>query len=58
MLTPSRVSRFSDALIGIALDDHGIAAGEQGGIDEVERLQRAGDDQDVVGGAGDAAVAL
>ena len=46
------------ALIGVALDDHGIAAGEQRRVDEVERLQRAGDDQNVVGGAVDAGVAL
>ena len=46
------------ALIGVALDDHGIAAGEQRRVDEVERLQRAGDDQDVVGDAVDAGVAL
>ena len=46
------------ALIGVALDDHGIAAGEQRRVDEVERLQRAGDDQDVIGDAVDAGVAL
>ena len=46
------------ALIGVALDDDGVAARQQRRVDEVERLQRAGDDQDVVGGAVDAGVAL
>ena len=46
------------ALIGFALYDHGIAAGKQSGVDEVERLQRTRDNQDVVGGAGDVAIAL
>ena len=46
------------ALIGVLLDDHGIAARQQRRVDEVERLQRAGDDQDVVGDAVDAGVAL
>ena len=46
------------ALIGLLLDQHGIAARQQRLVDEVERLQRAGDDHDVVGGAVDAGVAL
>ena len=46
------------ALIGLLLDDDGIAARQQRRVDEVERLQRTGDDQDVVGGAVDAGVAL
>ena len=46
------------ALIGVPLDDHGVAARQQRRVDEVERLQRAGDDQDVVGVAVDAGVAL
>ena len=45
-------------LIGVLLDDDGIATGEQRLVDEVERLQRTGDDQDIVGGAADAGVAL
>ena len=36
----------------------GVAARQQRAVDQVERLQRAGDDQDVVGGAVDAGVAL
>ena len=39
------------ALVGFLLDDHGVATRQQRRIDEVERLQRAGDDQDIVGGA-------
>ena len=39
------------SLIGFPLDDHGVAARQQGLVDEIERLQRAGNDQDVVGGA-------
>ena len=46
------------AEIGDLLDDHGIAARQQDAVDEVERLQRAGGDEDVVGGAGNAGVAL
>ena len=46
------------ALIGVLLDDDGIAARQQRGVDEVERLQRAGHDQDVVGDTIDAGVAL
>ena len=38
--------------------DAGIASRQQRLVDEVERLQRAGDHQDVVGDAGDAGVAL
>ena len=45
------------ALIGVLLDDHGVAARQQRGVDEIERLQRARHDQDVVGCAGDAGVA-
>ena len=46
------------ALVAFLLDDHGVAAREQRAVDEVERLQRARDDQDVVGRAGDAGIAL
>ncbi len=46
------------ALIGLLLDQHGVAARQQGLVDEIERLQRTRDDRDVVGGAGDAGVAL
>ena len=46
------------ALIGLLLDDHGVAARKQRLVDEIERLQRAGYDQEVVGAAGDAGVAL
>ncbi len=46
------------ALIGVAFDDHGVAARQQRLVDEVERLQRSGDDQDVVGDAVDAGVSF
>ena len=46
------------ALIGLLFDQHGVAARQQRLIDEVERLQRARNDHDVVGAAGDAGVAL
>jgi hypothetical protein len=46
------------ALIAVLLDDNGITAGQQRRVDEIERLQRAGDDQDVVGGAPDCGIAL
>ena len=46
------------ALIAVPLDDDGIAARQQRRVDEIERLQRAGDDHNVVGGAADAGVAL
>src|ERR1019366_6768434 len=46
------------ALVGVLRDDDGIAAGEQRRVDEVERLQRARHDQDVVGDAIDAGIAL
>jgi len=58
MLTPSRVSRVQRALIAVTFDDHGIAASEQGLVDEVKRLQRAGGRSDVVGDAVNAGVAL
>jgi hypothetical protein len=45
-------------LIGFLFDDDGVAARQQRRVDEIERLQRAGDDQDVVGGAVDAGIAL
>ncbi len=46
------------ALIGLLFEDHGVAARQQRVVDEVERLQRAGDDHEIVDGAGDAGVAL
>src|SRR5436309_12463826 len=46
------------ALIGLPLDNNGVAARQQRRVDEVERLQRAGDDQDIVGDAVDAGIAL
>ncbi len=46
------------ALIGLLLDDNGVAARQQRRVDEVERLERAGDDQDIVGDAVDAGIAL
>ena len=46
------------ALVAVLLDDDGVAARQQHAVDQIERLQRAGGDQDVVGGAGDAGVAL
>ncbi len=46
------------ALIGLLLDQHGVALRQQRVVDEVERLQRAGDDQDVIGRAVDAGIAL
>jgi hypothetical protein len=46
------------ALIGIALDDHGVATGGEGLIDEVERLQRARHQQDIVDTATDAGVTV
>src|ERR1700680_2875207 len=58
VLTPSRVSRFSPPLIAAPLHDAGIAGRQQRRVDEIERLQRAGDDHNVVGGAADAGVAL
>ena len=46
------------ALVGLLLEQHGVAARQQRAIDQVERLQRAGRHQDVVGGAGNAGVTL
>jgi membrane protein DedA with SNARE-associated domain len=46
------------ALIGVLLADHRVAAREQRAVDEIERLQRAGDHHDVVRRAGDVGVAL
>ena len=46
------------ALIGFLFDQHGVAARKQRLVDEVERLQRTRNDHDVVGGAGDAGIAL
>src|SRR5205823_9189111 len=46
------------ALIGLLLDQHGIAARQQGLVDEVERLQRARHDHYVVGDAGNAGITL
>src|SRR5437764_644707 len=46
------------ALIAVFLADDGVAAREQRAVHQVERLQRAGYDQDVGGGAGDAGIAL
>jgi len=45
-------------LIAFLLDEHRVSAREQRAVDEVERLQRAGGDEDFVGGAGDARGAL
>ena len=45
-------------LIAGLLDDDGVAAVEQNAVDQIERLQRAGGDEDFVGGAGDAGIAL
>ena len=46
------------ALIGLGLGDDGVAARQQDAVDQIERLQRAGGDQDFVGVAGDAGGAL
>ena len=46
------------ALIAFLLDEHGVSARKQRAVDEIERLQRAGGDEDFVGGAGDAGGAL
>ncbi len=46
------------ALIALLLDNHGIAARQQRAVDEVERLQRAGHDQEIVDRAVDTGVAL
>ena len=46
------------AAIARLLDDDGVAAREQNAVDEIERLQRAGRDQDLVGVAGDAGMPL
>ena len=46
------------ALVALLLDQHGISARQQTLVDEIERLQRAGDDQDVIGGAVDPGVTL
>src|SRR5664279_4226166 len=46
------------ALIALLLDDHGISARQQRLVDEIERLQRARYDQEVIGAAADAGVAL
>ena len=46
------------SLIAVTLDDDGIAARQQRRVDEIERLQRAGHDQYVVGRAVDGGIAL
>src|SRR5262252_9787254 len=46
------------ALIAFLLDEDGVSARKQRAVDEVERLQRAGGDEDFVGRAGDARGAL
>ena len=46
------------ALIGRLLDDDSVAAREQNSVHQIERLQRAGRDQDFVGIAGNAGGAL
>ncbi len=46
------------ALIGLGLGDDRIAPRQQDAVDQIERLQRAGGDQDFVGVTGDARGAL
>ena len=46
------------ALVGLLLEQHGVAARQQRPVDQVERLQRTRSHQDVVGGAGNARVTL
>ena len=46
------------ALVAVLLDDDGVAAREQHAVDQIERLQRARREQDVVGRAGDARIGL
>ncbi len=46
------------ALIVVLLDDDGVAVRQQRAVDQIERLQRTRHDQDVVGGAGHAGIAL
>ena len=44
--------------IGVALDNHRIAGRDQRAVDQIEGLQRSGYQQNVVGRAGDAGVAV
>jgi hypothetical protein len=46
------------ALVALLLDDDGVATRQHHAVDQVERLERAGGDEDIVGGAGHAGVAL
>ncbi len=45
------------ALVGFLLDQHGVAGRQQDAVDEIDGLQRAGGDQDLVRRAGDAGIA-
>ena len=57
-LTPSRARLRERTAIAFLLDEHGIATREQHAVDEIEGLQRARRDQDLVGRAGNAGVPL
>lgn len=46
------------ALVALLLEDHGVAARQQRVVDEVEGLERAGHDQEIVDRAVDAGIAL
>ena len=46
------------ALIGFLLDQDGVAGRQQDAVDQIDGLQRAGSDQDLVRAAGDAGIAL
>ena len=46
------------AVIGVALDDDRVAGRKQDAFDEIEGLQRAGGDEDLIGSAADCGGAL